>query len=179
MNIEFVVGPLDCLLKFFSRVAGFPLFKNQHLNIPVQSGMHIDIWTSSEEHKHSKLQPFWSSRWVQRNFFAMICQAIMYVLISSLLWSQWWWNINFAGNINFFLSSVFFLIHLAVSQRAPPNLVVMVWQSFWLSIYLFIEILGSKSTSEKVELRALSTWVFCKEIIEGDCGKSPKRLVVS
>ena len=85
MNIEFVVGYLDCLLKFFSRLPGFPLFKNQHLNIPIQPGMHIDIWTSSEEHKHSKLQPFWSSRRVQRNFFAIICQAMVNVLISSLL----------------------------------------------------------------------------------------------
>ena len=55
MNIEFAVGPLDCLLKFFSRLPGIPLLKNQHLNIPIQPGMHIDVWTSSEQHKHSKL----------------------------------------------------------------------------------------------------------------------------
>ena len=50
LNLMFVVGSLDPLLQdwFFSRVLRFfPLLKNQHFQIPIRSGTHGNIFTSS------------------------------------------------------------------------------------------------------------------------------------
>ena len=41
MWVEFVVGSLPCSARFFFRILRFsPLLKNQHFQIPVQSGTH-------------------------------------------------------------------------------------------------------------------------------------------
>ena len=48
MWVEFVVGSPPCSAKFFSGVLRFsPLLKNQHLQIPIQSGTHGHVSTSS------------------------------------------------------------------------------------------------------------------------------------
>ena len=50
MRVEFVVGSLACSERVFSRYSNFPpLLKNQHFQIPIQSGMHGHVLTSSEE----------------------------------------------------------------------------------------------------------------------------------
>ena len=48
MWIEFVVGSLPCFERVFSRYYGFPLsLKTKHFQIPIQSGMHGKVSTSS------------------------------------------------------------------------------------------------------------------------------------
>ena len=50
MWVEFVVGSLACSERFFSRYSNSPpLLKNQHFQIPIRSGMHGHVLTSSEE----------------------------------------------------------------------------------------------------------------------------------
>ena len=46
----FVVGSLPCSERFFSGYSGFfPLLKNQHFQIPIRSGTHGHVSTSSYE----------------------------------------------------------------------------------------------------------------------------------
>ena len=50
MWVEFVVGSLPCSERFFSGYSGFPLsLKNQHFQIPIRSGTHGHVSTSSYE----------------------------------------------------------------------------------------------------------------------------------
>ena len=50
MWVEFVTGSLPCSKRFFFAYSGFPLSsKNQHFQIPIQSGMHWHISMSSQE----------------------------------------------------------------------------------------------------------------------------------
>ena len=50
MWVEFVVGSLPCSVRFFSGCSGFPLsLKNQHFQIPIRSGTHGHVSTSSYE----------------------------------------------------------------------------------------------------------------------------------
>ena len=50
MWVEFVVGSLPCSVRFFSGYSGFPLsLKNQHFQIPIRSGTHGHVSTSSYE----------------------------------------------------------------------------------------------------------------------------------
>ena len=50
MWAEFVVGSLPCFERFFSGYSGFPLsLKNQHFQIPIRSGTHRHVSTSSYE----------------------------------------------------------------------------------------------------------------------------------
>ena len=53
MWVEVVVGSLPCSEGFFSGYSSFPLslkhVKNQHLQIPIQSGTHGHVSTSSHE----------------------------------------------------------------------------------------------------------------------------------
>ena len=52
LNLMFVVGSLDPLLRdwFFSRVLRFfPPLKNEHFQIPIRSGTHGNIFTSSDQ----------------------------------------------------------------------------------------------------------------------------------
>ena len=50
MWVEFVVGSLPCSERFFSECSGFPLsLKNQHFQIPIRSGTHGHVSTSSYE----------------------------------------------------------------------------------------------------------------------------------
>ena len=50
MWVEFVVGSLPCSERFFLRVLRFsPLLKNQHFQIPIRSGTHGHVSTSSYE----------------------------------------------------------------------------------------------------------------------------------
>ena len=50
MRVEFVAGSLPCSERFFFAYSGFPLSsKNQHFQIPIQSGMHWHISMSSQE----------------------------------------------------------------------------------------------------------------------------------
>ena len=50
MWVEFVVDSLPCSERFFLRVLRFsPLLKNQHFQIPIRSGTHGHVSTSSYE----------------------------------------------------------------------------------------------------------------------------------
>ena len=51
MWVEFVVGSFPCSERFFSGYYGFPLskVKNEHLQIPIRSGTHGFVSTSSYE----------------------------------------------------------------------------------------------------------------------------------
>ena len=49
MWVEFVVGSLPCSERFFYGYSGFLVFKNQHFQIPIRSGTHGHVSTSSYE----------------------------------------------------------------------------------------------------------------------------------
>ena len=50
MWVEYVAGSLPCSERLFSQYSGFlPLLKNQHFQIPIRSGTHGHVSTSSYE----------------------------------------------------------------------------------------------------------------------------------